>query len=49
MKEKALTIVKKVYESKFTILEIDDAYVDFVQILGKMAREKDEIYPASCI
>ena len=30
-------------------MEIDDNYVDFVQILGRMAREKEQVYPVSCI
>lgn len=42
-------IVKKIYETNFSMIDLDENYVDFVQILGRMAREKDETYIKSCL
>lgn len=41
--------MKKIYETKFSIIDLDENYVDYVQILGRMAREKDETYIKSCL
>ena len=38
VKEKSHGVVRKIYESNFLVMDIDENYVDFVQILGRMAR-----------
>ncbi len=42
-------IVRKIYETNFSMIDLDENYVDYVQILGRMAREKDENYIKSCL
>jgi hypothetical protein len=37
LKEKAFLNVKKIYESNFTVMNLEDNYVDFVQILTRLS------------
>jgi brefeldin A-inhibited guanine nucleotide-exchange protein len=49
IKEKAYGILRKIAESNFTIFTLEDNYNDFVQILGRLAREKEENYALGCL
>ena len=49
IKEKAFAILRKLYESSFTIFSLEDNYGDMVQILGKLTREKEEVYGLGCL
>lgn len=41
VKEKAHGVVKQLYDSHFRIIDLEENYSDFVQILGRMAHEKE--------
>jgi heme oxygenase len=38
-----------IYESQFRVIDLEENYEDFVQILSRMAHEKEEIYQKSCL
>ena len=49
IKEKAYAILRKIYESGFTIFNLEENYTDIVQILGKLTREREEFYGLGCL
>lgn len=49
IKEKAYGILKKIAESNFSIFNFEENYNDFVQILNRLGREKEENYALGCL
>lgn len=49
IKEKAYGILRKIAENNFAIFSLEENYNDFLQILGKLAREKEDTYATGCL
>lgn len=41
--------MKKIYESNFSILNLEECYNDIVQILNKLKSEREENYSLGCL
>ena len=49
IKEKGYAILKRISDNNFTIFNLDENYTDFVQILSRLAREKEDSYALGCL
>lgn len=49
IKEKAYALLRKIADGGFVVFPLADNYTDFVQILGRLAREKEDAYALGCL
>ena len=49
IKEKAFAIMRRLNDSNFSILSLEQYHADVVQVLGKLPREKEENYGLGCL